>query len=1845
MHHSNLKSKFCIYILFECFLFTSLLPSYALALKESDSSLTAEKTFLSAPGYHLRQRSAAEDGGTRKTLAEEISGNAVPITARFDGSGGWIKTQGYAGWLEKIREILKTKVPHDDEAIIVYYYGIGGGISSHQAGAENIDIVSPLLATDFTHLVSFDKARGNFASFKSKVKKEIGNIQGVTLRDEDLRQLEEQHFRVTFTYQGKERTVDVFYDRDAAREFPEGLAKGYHVLYSRGMPVVFRDMDRSVRRRLYESLIPGKGMMVLENFVTLPLSVEGFRRLDVGEASWAGKVRRLDVFEKPSSRETHPAATARDGGTAEKIAKTLTAQDGGKKQEAVRLRIAHDARQDPAPLIIRYKRDIEMAIAIREHDPGTHPEELHRLRQALNLVERTAWFVYLTPQKVDEKIAQGIIPPAERENQIRKRWKVALFKLYEARELARPIDDSIGLIDPFPTGMDFFWSDAENDLVLRRPSPDADDIPQTAQDGGNKIAQKSPVVKRLRNAAIGQPIPQEAIIRAWAAYQEAIEPSEKEKILKDFLRDVALGHLDLFTALGLTHEEERVAAARLFDGKTLEQTARRFHHGKTVPEVEQLEKSLLAKTVRLVAPKDALEHLGLSAAAREEITRLGVTSAPQLLPLSPSAFSPEAGGEIEIALAELGLALKGRTPGEALMEKIRSRPIAGPILSLEEKRYYEYLRGRLQSFSRPKKSKLTNPHDEELMHHAAWQLVRVVGLERVALMKEESLKSLHDTLVEEATRIRKIELMAAGETLPRPDPTLWERWGSESSDEKRTELLREFVATHVLTDDRLFARLALDTEESLLLEARFRQRLSWPALGNVFETDDNKEVREIEKRLLSKIPRLIAPPDVLESLALTPGTHKTLVQAGIHSVPDLTAKSREELLAIEDVGRVSIDEAEFALAERNLSLWGSTPGAVLLTRIRDRHARTRVFTPAQERYLDQLSGRLIRRALPEGVAMKERAFRALCRVTAWQLVWTIPENRLPFFSPEAIDSLHDIVVKEAAETPRLGLRSSGLDEEDDLLRISLEQRFLEGGLEPDYARDYANTFIRLYEGSIDKAEEWELLTEEEAFDLKTANYEKFIKDHALKLVPRLQNLIRTYEAMGFSRIQIFDMLPRLLPESVLEQFFALDVSRRNTATIVLAQADPERWLRDAPPIIQQVMAHGYGSDDAHFVIIAQGLSGISTWLTKARRIENILEKRYKIPRRAVRRIIIRQGLGEPQTEQGRAVRTSPLEGALRWVQRAVREVVRPMKELYKIEEDTIWNFVSKWGLEEALPRAARLKKRVDKLMRKYGWTEERAWREVVNESLGEDDRLSQVEKIVSRLTPKLGRKPNLREVGELLPDFRTSPKPGDQLGKWFTAHGLDYEDFGLEKFSGRAQQVVKRTFRFGGSDVYIPPQLSGRIKIVSSKALITAETRIELASLNDLSVKLTLEIVEKEVLGGEESADGGKKKFLRLTYTRPNGETVQSEIPLPEKLTSVSPSQLLAFQLFYDRVFGIPEAFGPERESAVAEHLKTNGILNRQNSINFYFHGQLHFPHFYATHPGRIEILRERGEHARWIVYRDVADPNNFVGYEWREGKIVTLRNGEPLTAQLEVNAKAGKFPVYYLNRSPAFGEFDQNLKKTREVEILRGSPSIQQQVVLGPAQFLYRPAQDLTVVSFEGTRGTSRDDRARYPILFRPKGSQEEIRIAYRDPQKGGDEFVIDGLTREDGSEIFLKGHDFNLSYLLEQIRRGLLPGIHASKLLQEIFEYRWKDRHEKPPRSIRLYRIDETNHAIVSGGYVDPITFAPWPEDATASDGAHRESPLSERSPERQSRDGGDRAASFFPSLNHEKEAVLFP
>ncbi|MBN2143945.1 MAG: hypothetical protein JW774_04900 [Candidatus Aureabacteria bacterium] len=190
---------------------------------------------------------------------------------------------------------------------VVYYFGIGGGKAVSAEGYQPIDILSPLIASDFSLLIGSDISKGNFRAFVSLVKRELGQLPGIEMGDVSFSELtKDAEFQVDFMFMGKSRTIRIYYNVDSTKEGPsalnKSLRKGFQVLFSRGIPGIIPDMVRGkTMEKLLGNLSDG-GLLFLEMPENFTLPGPGLRQEEHTVVSDFSIFKRIRLYslEQPS---------------------------------------------------------------------------------------------------------------------------------------------------------------------------------------------------------------------------------------------------------------------------------------------------------------------------------------------------------------------------------------------------------------------------------------------------------------------------------------------------------------------------------------------------------------------------------------------------------------------------------------------------------------------------------------------------------------------------------------------------------------------------------------------------------------------------------------------------------------------------------------------------------------------------------------------------------------------------------------------------------------------------------------------------------------------------------------------------------------------------------------------------------------------------------------------------------------------------------------------------------------------------------------------------------------------------------------------------------------------------------------------------------------------------------------------------------------------------------------------------------------------------------------------------------------------------------------------------------
>ncbi len=187
---------------------------------------------------------------------------------------------GYVNWLSAVSKLVQGQ-RHNQENTTVYYYGPGGG--ANPMSPMPIDILSPLILSDFDQLVGFDIESGFFDDFQKMVEDELVGIiveKKENIKFEKIISAEkkeaivsgqvnkeksdlEDTFIAKFEYENKSREVRITYKRNGMHAYPE---EDYDVIYSRAEGNFLRHMEPDFQKNLMKKLPSGgKGFVIIQN--------------------------------------------------------------------------------------------------------------------------------------------------------------------------------------------------------------------------------------------------------------------------------------------------------------------------------------------------------------------------------------------------------------------------------------------------------------------------------------------------------------------------------------------------------------------------------------------------------------------------------------------------------------------------------------------------------------------------------------------------------------------------------------------------------------------------------------------------------------------------------------------------------------------------------------------------------------------------------------------------------------------------------------------------------------------------------------------------------------------------------------------------------------------------------------------------------------------------------------------------------------------------------------------------------------------------------------------------------------------------------------------------------------------------------------------------------------------------------------------------------------------------------------------------------------------------------------------------------------------------------------------
>ena len=135
--------------------------------------------------------------------------------------------------IQRVRNMAHESVPRPK----VYYVGIGN------IGSLNLDLLYPLLATDFSELTAVDMGPRQsglfFDKFIQAVTLNLSLVDEINQEEISFSMLSEDIFSAGFIYDGMSRRVNMHINFDATASLPPELSRGYQVLFTRRTNALF----------------------------------------------------------------------------------------------------------------------------------------------------------------------------------------------------------------------------------------------------------------------------------------------------------------------------------------------------------------------------------------------------------------------------------------------------------------------------------------------------------------------------------------------------------------------------------------------------------------------------------------------------------------------------------------------------------------------------------------------------------------------------------------------------------------------------------------------------------------------------------------------------------------------------------------------------------------------------------------------------------------------------------------------------------------------------------------------------------------------------------------------------------------------------------------------------------------------------------------------------------------------------------------------------------------------------------------------------------------------------------------------------------------------------------------------------------------------------------------------------------------------------------------------------------------------------------------------------------------------------------------------------------------------
>lgn len=189
---------------------------------------------------------------------------------------------------EKVQEIIGRSFPNP----IVYYIGIGN------IERLNLDILAPLVVTDFSRLIGVDigpykKEESYYEDFIRALTLNLAVVNEINQEKISFEKLGNTKFSARFPYRGLTREVLFYAKFDAGVSFPEELGAGFQVFFTRQTNDLFCRLSRgkipeNIRDQIM-NLLDSRGLAIFQEIVGLDEDNSEFKKSFQGRLEWLGK--------------------------------------------------------------------------------------------------------------------------------------------------------------------------------------------------------------------------------------------------------------------------------------------------------------------------------------------------------------------------------------------------------------------------------------------------------------------------------------------------------------------------------------------------------------------------------------------------------------------------------------------------------------------------------------------------------------------------------------------------------------------------------------------------------------------------------------------------------------------------------------------------------------------------------------------------------------------------------------------------------------------------------------------------------------------------------------------------------------------------------------------------------------------------------------------------------------------------------------------------------------------------------------------------------------------------------------------------------------------------------------------------------------------------------------------------------------------------------------------------------------------------------------------------------------------------------------------------------------------